>query len=703
MQSPNHTPLIVLPAVILDLETTGLDVRNDRVIQIGIIGLMHSGSANNGNDELVLMDQLVNPGIPVPTASTEVHHIRNEDVADAPHIHEVAAVLCDIIKDKVVIGQHIAFDLAILRREFARNDIVWHEPASLDVSMLTGALQPALFDVSLESICTFLGVNITDRHTAVGDCLAALHCWKKLVPLLQEKNVRTLGEAVAFSATRDDLVLRQMESGWLETPAGLVVSRPAATQRIDSYIFKHHLADVMTTPAPVIAPETTLREAAREMVNRQTGCLCVGIPGQEAQGIVTEHDIMRLTAEGIQDMDSTPVKNVMSTPVIGINHKEILYRALARMDHQEVSYLCVIDDNGVPTGVVSQRNLLQYRARGSNMLYDAMQSADDAHALAETYSKVVHVVSQLVDEELNGFQIAQVISTELQALVHRATQLAVERMKSEGRGDAPARWSVLVLGSGGRTESLLGTDQDNALIHDGSSQDDEWFAQFGVYVNELLDTAGLPLCKGGVMISNAKWRGNIEEWNVRVSNWIQRANPEDLLNVDIFFDLVAVAGKRSYARELHKEAVTLASRSHAFMNLLAQSVRSVAPQFKLFGRIALEEGRIDLKRNGLLPLVSFARTVALRIGSTARTTPQRLRDVVETGRLSEGDAERLIALQKNLLGLIVKQQLADSNAGIPMGSKVDVRSLSKQEYNRLKHELHHLDTMVNEIQTFTTS
>ena len=113
--------------------------------------------------------------------------------------------------------------------------------------------------------------------------------------------------------------------------------------------------------------------------------------------------------------------------------------------------------------------------------------------------------------------------------------------------------------------------------------------------------------------------------------------------------------------------------------------------------------RHNLIYSGELPLVSFTRTVALRIGSTARATPQRIAESVISGRLSEGDAERLISLQKNLLSLILRQQLKDSEAGVPISSKVDIKQLSKREYNRLKHELHHLDTIVSEIHTFTTS
>ena len=205
------------------------------------------------------------------------------------------------------------------------------------------------------------------------------------------------------------------------------------------------------------------------------------------------------------------------------------------------------------------------------------------------------------------------------------------------------------------------------------------------------------------MISNKQWRGNVEDWNARVSNWIQRARPEDLLNIDIFFDFLPAAGDSKLVQNLHQEAVTLASKTHAFINLMAQSVKSVAPQFGVFGRIALVDGRVDLKRNGLLPLVSFARTLILRIGSTARATPERIREAIEVGRLSESDGERLIELQKQLLTLILKQQISDSIEGIPVSTKVDVKLFSNRESYRLKHELRHLDTMVSQINTFTTS
>jgi len=162
---------------------------------------------------------------------------------------------------------------------------------------------------------------------------------------------------------------------------------------------------------------------------------------------------------------------------------------------------------------------------------------------------------------------------------------------------------------------------------------------------------------------------------------------------------ISVVGNTELARQVHKDAVQVASKSPPFLGLLAQATRSVAPRFTLLGNLPLDDGRLDLKRDGLLPLVSLARTLALRIGSRSRATPERLRDVVAAGRLGEKDAERLIQLHVLILTLILGQQLDDIEQGIPTSNSVVFRDLSREVQQQLKQGLRRLDTVVNEIQS----
>jgi len=688
---PVHTPLAGLPAIVLDLETTGLDVTRDRIVQVGVV-LMHGATIADAPR----LDQRVAPGIPIPAASTAIHGLHDHDVADAPGFAQVLPMVEELLAGRVVIGHHVGFDLAVLRHEAARAGIAWREPPALDVAMLMGALEPALPDLDLETVAARLGVDIETRHDALGDCVSTARCFAQLLPRLRQADVRTLGEAWAFAARRDDLVLQQARAGWRTQP-GQPAPGPAPSPRLDAFVFERRLGALMSTPLVRIDADASLAEAARAMVRQRIGALLVGPSDARPDGILTERDLLRALAGDAIALEQTPVSACMSTPVACMGAEEMLYRALARMDRLRVRHLCITDADGIAVGMVSQRDLLHHRARAAAALGDAIAQANDAGELAQAYGGVAGVAASLVQEGLGGRDVARVISAELRALTARAGELALRRMERDGLGGAPAPWCLLVLGSGGRGESLLVADQDNALIHVGGEADDAWFATLGAHVAELVDTAGVPRCKGGVMAANASWRGSRDDWRERVQTWLRRARPEDLLNVDIFFDLAPVAGDTRLGRTLHAEAVAAAVHSLPFLGLLAASVQELAPRFGWLRRLPSQDGRIDLKRDGLLPLVSLARVLALRIGSTARTTPDRLHDAAQAGRLPAGDAGALVDLHEQLLGAVLRQQLADLAHGVPPGSRVVARTLERDRHGRIMDGLRRLQQVMLEV------
>jgi signal-transduction protein with cAMP-binding, CBS, and nucleotidyltransferase domain/DNA polymerase III epsilon subunit-like protein len=686
----NHTALAALPAVVLDLETTGLDVTRDRVVQVGAAAMIGAKIL-----EAPRLDQVIDPRMPIPPSATRIHGLRDEDVAGAPDFAAYAPTMREFIADRVVIGHNIAFDLAILRHEAARTGIAWRDPPALDLVLLAGALEPSLPDLSLETVARLLGVSIQGRHTALGDCLATAEAYARLLPRLRETDVRTLGEALALSARRTDLVLRQAQARWHAVPGEAISPPPAAPlTRIDSYIFERRLEDLMSAPPVVVDAQATLREAARTMCGRRVGAVLVGAAGRPPEGILTERDLLRAIAEGERDLDSARVFEAMTAPVETMSKDELLYRALGRMDRLRIRHLCVVDVHGAAAGMLSQRDLLHHRASAADVLGDALAEAHEAPALAAAYSQVPDAAARLVAEGLGGIDVARVVSNEVCGLTARAAEIAAARLAAEGRGPAPAPWCLMVLGSGGRGESLLGADQDNALIHAGGAADDPWFAEFGAQIATLLDEAGLARCKGGVMAANREWRGTVEDWGAKVDAWLRHARHEDLLHVDIFFDLVAVAGEASLSRALYADAVTAASHTPPFTNLLADWVSSLRPPLGMFGMLRTVEGRIDLKRGGLLPLVGIARTLALRAGSSARSTPDRLRDAATAGRIAEGDASTLIEMHADLLDFVLGQQLRDLEDGVRPSSRVVLKRLGKEGARRLQSQLHRLDVIL---------
>ena len=133
----DDTLLQELPVVSLDLETTGLNVREERIVQVAVV-LVIAGE----NNTTTIFESLVAPGITIPASSTRIHGISDLDVADAPRFIEINDDLHDALSNHVIVGHHIGFDLAVLHHESARADLRWEEPPALDLALLAAALEP---------------------------------------------------------------------------------------------------------------------------------------------------------------------------------------------------------------------------------------------------------------------------------------------------------------------------------------------------------------------------------------------------------------------------------------------------------------------------------------------------------------------------------------------------------------------------------
>ena len=263
-------------------------------------------------------------------------------------------------------------------------------------------------------------------------------------------------------------------------------------------------------------------------------------------------------------------------------------------------------------------------------------------------------------------------------------------MRDSGRGDPPAPYVMLVLGSGGRGESLLAMDQDNALIYDApgaSSGLDEWFAELGKIVSDILNDVGVSYCKGGIMAMNPEWRKSLAGWRETLGTWITKARPEDILNCDIFFDARPVHGERTLARALQREALASAKGASSFLHSIAGRAGDYESPLGWFGRFRLNDSRFDLKQGGIMPIFSTARVVALRHGLDQRSTPGRLeaaQDLDIPGAHVIGD---LIDAHRILLDAILRQQLRDLEAGLSLTNKVAPAQLNAHERQELRWAL----------------
>ncbi|KAB2849442.1 MAG: DNA polymerase III subunit epsilon, partial [Hyphomicrobiaceae bacterium] len=339
----------------------------------------------------------------------------------------------------------------------------------------------------------------------------------------------------------------------------------------------------------------------------------------------------------------------------------------------------------------------RHRATTAMMLGDRIDTAQDVATIAQAWSQLPLMARMLLDEQVDARVIAAVISSEIAAITRRAAQFAEGKLAAEGLGGPPVPYSLLVLGSGGRGESLLAADQDNAIIYaegEPGGPEDRWFERLGKETSSALDAIGIHFCKGGIMASNAAWRMSRARWLATVDRWVSRQRPEDLLNVDIFFDAISVHGEMRLAEEVIAKAYDAARRTPPFLVLLTENARGWSVPLSMFGKLKTDTGgRLDLKMHGLLPLVSGARLLAIKHGVRARSTPDRIAAVSAIGILDADVAERLVESHRQIIGLILAQQLLDAEKGMSLSPKVALSQQPVEVQKNLKEVLGAVETI----------
>jgi CBS domain-containing protein len=465
-------------------------------------------------------------------------------------------------------------------------------------------------------------------------------------------------------------------------------------ERIDSFPYRHKVADLMSAPAITIDASADIQTAACRMRENGISSLLIVDAAGRPGGLISERDLLRAMAERGAAAISASVREVMTSPVHTIGADSIVYLAIARMDRLGIRHLAVVDDmTGRAEGVISARTLLRQRASQALAIGDEIDQAENVTVLAQVHQRLPVLAQALLAEGVPAVQIAGVIAGITRDIHTRVATLVENAMRDEGHGAAPAAWCFLVLGSAGRGESLLSADQDNALIHAWHEDDHPWFVEFTARVTDMLNAAGIPYCRGDVMARHSLWRHNLANWEARVESWAAGPEGEKLLAVDIFLDFRPVAGDFMLAHKLRDHLIRATTASPLFLQAMASQLYQQSNVLGLFNRFRTEAGRIDLKRDGLLALVSGARVLALRSRSAALASSDRLAAAARAGLLEARDELLFREAHERFLRLILNQQIQDIAHGLPPTPKVDVRGLNPVVRERLRSALKEIDVI----------
>lgn len=447
-----------------------------------------------------------------------------------------------------------------------------------------------------------------------------------------------------------------------------------------------------------VRPEATVREALEVLHRARVGSVLVATDALEAEvlGILTRDDVVgRITLAGL-DL-SEPVTRVMSRPVRMLTVRHTLNDAACLMGQARIRHI-PITDQGRLHSIVSERDLFTLQRYSTRQISHQIAQARDLSDFQRAGSDIRDFARMLLAQGVQAQTLTRLISQLNDTLSRSVVRHHVE---AAGLDLGKACW--VALGSEGREEQTISTDQDNAwiLADDVTDGDRQAFIDVARRINEDLDACGYPLCQGGIMASNPACALTRTEWLQRFHRWTHQGNPQDLLQASVFFDMRALAGAMEWPEQILKQAQAWAREEKRFMTLLAQN----HAQFKLplgwLGGLqsqAEADGHyIDLKMQGTALAVDAARILALGCGVPALGTRERLLQAAPEVGVPDSEAQSWVGAFEHLQMLRLSRQLTAPEPA-QAGNRLKIDGLATFDRNILRESMKALQTLQQRIE-----
>jgi CBS domain-containing protein len=371
---------------------------------------------------------------------------------------------------------------------------------------------------------------------------------------------------------------------------------------------------------------TPIRAALESMRRERISSIPVVDGSQRPVGIFTQTDLLeRVVLEGV-DL-ATPISTVMTHGPGTIDEMATAQEALAQMAQLGFHQLMVTRE-GRLVGVVSERDLFALQRVTMRNILQSTRLARDVAALKRVVADIGSLTDNLIAQGAAAEPLTHTITSLNDALTHRLFDLLLPEYELE-----EIEWCWLSVGSEGRREQTVVTDQDNAILFHcrpgelGSVRRD--LLEFARAANDGLAELGFPLCPGNIMASNPEHCLEANEWRERFGGWLREPTPEALLGANIFFDFRPLVGNAGLAENLRAWLGELAAGNRLFLRMLVHNALQVEPPLGVIRKFRTDDGEhagtIDLKSHGTRIFVDAARAFALALGIGETNTSQRLR------------------------------------------------------------------------------
>ncbi|WP_428024812.1 DUF294 nucleotidyltransferase-like domain-containing protein [Arcobacter sp.] len=443
------------------------------------------------------------------------------------------------------------------------------------------------------------------------------------------------------------------------------------TSELSSFMIARVDDTVIHDPC-IVKSGTKLIDAIEKSIEFKTSTIIVEY--EKGYGIITDSLLkMKVLLEG-RDL-SIPVEDIAIFPLLTVNKEDYLFDAFSLLIKKNIKRVGVVDNSGNMLGILEQIDVLSHFANHTYVVDSKIKKAATIEDLKQASVELINTITTLNAKGVKVNHISNLIG-QLNTKVYRKLYSLV--MPKELMNNA----CFVVMGSEGRNEQIIKTDQDNALII-RDEIDVEQYRPYMEEITKILIDFGYPPCEGNIMVSNPFWCKSFQSYKDETKKWIEAPDMQNYMDLAIFFDSFAVAGDKELLIKLKDDLFNKLHDKDVFMAYFAKATLAFDTP-SIVANFMTKTHYIDIKKAGIFPVVQGIRSLALRERIRETTTEKRIKILEQRKVLPTNLANELLEAFDILCTLRLKAQLAKLHENKKINNEIDTHSLGKIERDLLK-------------------
>ena len=455
------------------------------------------------------------------------------------------------------------------------------------------------------------------------------------------------------------------------------------TSELSSFMIAK-VQDTLIHEACIVEEDTKLIDAIEKSMQFKTSTIIVKSK-KLGYGIITDSLLkVKVLLQG-RDLN-IPVKDIAIFPLLTIQKDDYLFEALTILVKRNIKRVGVVNSSGEMVGILEQIDILSHFANHTYVIESKIKNAKNVQDLKNASKDFLDIITSLQAKGVKIHHISSLIG-QLNTKVYQKLYSLILPIELQDSA------CLIVMGSEGRNEQIIKTDQDNALIVKDGVDVEQYRPYMEQLTNDLIEL-GYPPCEGNIMVSNPVWCKNFSDYKNDIAKWINNPDMKGYLDLAIFIDSFAVAGDKEVLIIL-KEYLFNKVQNDLFLAYFAKSTTAFETPTAISNFIG-KNNLINIKKSAIFPIVQGIRSLSLKEKIKETTTVKRIKILEERKVIEKNMAAELIEAFEIVNTLRLKHHLDAINNSKVISNEIDTNSLGKIERDLLKESF----KIVNEFKKF---